>query len=214
MISYLLFDLDNTLYPSTSKIDHGITTRMIQFIADHLHISFDEAENLRKKELPKYGTTLEWLRSSENLTDTDAYFDCVHPASELQELPELPHLRELMLSFNRPMSLLTNSPLRHAQRVIEFYNIQDLFLHIFDIEKNNLRGKPYPDAYTSALEISGFTMDKTLFVDDHLKYIKGYSEIGGKAVLIDDKKHYTPEQIEKTSPYAVIYKLEELSNLL
>ena len=49
---------------------------------------------------------------------------------------------------------------------------------------------------------------------DHLKYIKGYSEIGGKAVLIDDKKHYTPEQIEKTSPYAVIHKLEELNNLL
>ena len=187
---------------------------MIQFIADYLHITYEQADLLRKKELPKFGTTLEWLRSSENLKDTDAYFDCVHPETELQELPAIPHLRELLLSFNRPMSLLTNSPLRHAQRVIEFYNIQDLFLHIFDIEKNNLRGKPYPDAYTSALEISGFTMDKTLFVDDHLKYIKGYSEIGGKAVLIDDKKHYTPEQIEKTSPYAVIHKLEELSNLL
>ncbi len=187
---------------------------MIQFIADFLHISYEEAENLRKKELPKYGTTLEWLRSSEKLTDTDAYFECVHPETELAELPEIPQLRELLLSFKRPMSLLTNSPLRHAQRVLEFYNIQDLFLHIFDIEKNKLRGKPYPDSYTSALEISGFTMDQTLFVDDHLKYIKGYSEIGGKAVLIDDKKHYTPEQIQKASPYAVIHRLEELRNLL
>lgn len=214
MISFLLFDLDNTLYPSTSKIDSGITNRMIQFIADFLHISFTEADELRKKELPKFGTTLEWLRSSKNLINTDAYFECVHPESELQELPHQPHLRELLLSFNKPMSLLTNSPLRHAKRVVEFYNIQDLFLHIFDIEKNQLRGKPYPDAYVSALEISGFTLDNTLFVDDHLKYIKGYSEIGGKAVLIDDRHHYTSEQIAKASPFAVIHTLEELHQLI
>lgn len=214
MILYLLFDLDNTLYPSTSKIDHGITTRMIQFIADYLHLTYEQAEILRKKELPKFGTTLEWLRSSENLTDTDAYFNCVHPESELKELPVLPQLRSLLLSFNRPMSLLTNSPLRHARRVLDFYGIQDLFLHVFDIEKNNLRGKPYPDSYTTALEVSGFTMDKTLFVDDHLKYIKGYSQIGGKAVLIDDKKHYTEEQIKNAEPFAVIHNLEELRILL
>ncbi len=214
MISYLLFDLDNTLYPSTSQIDSGITTRMIQFIADFLHISYDEAENLRKKELPNYGTTLEWLRSAEKLTDTDAYFNSVHPESELNELPRLPQLRELLLSFKKPMSLLTNSPLRHAKRVLEFYNIQDLFLHVFDIEKNKMRGKPYPDSYTSALEISGFTIDKTLFIDDHLKYIRGYSDLGGKAVLIDDKNHYTPEQIAKASPFAVIKRLEDLHALL
>ena len=58
---YLLFDLDNTLYPSTAAIDKGITHRMLSFIASYLHISYEEAIAKRNSRLPFYGTTLEWL---------------------------------------------------------------------------------------------------------------------------------------------------------
>ena len=41
-IRHLLFDLDNTLYPSTSAIDAGISKRMREFVADFLKLPMTE----------------------------------------------------------------------------------------------------------------------------------------------------------------------------
>lgn len=82
------------------------------------------------------------------------------------------------------MTILTNAPLCHAQRVLEFLNVADLFVGIHDIQRNGFKGKPYPDAYRQALSTSGFTLEETVFFDDHKKYTKGYQDLGGQAVLI------------------------------
>ena len=79
-VKHLIFDLDNTLYPATSKMDDGITRRMIAFVADWLKTDRAHAEILRAEGLPRYGTTLEWLMQEAGLQDIEAYFRAVHPA--------------------------------------------------------------------------------------------------------------------------------------
>ena len=44
---YLLFDLDNTLYPSTSAMDAGITRRMMECVAEFFSCSMEEAIKIR-----------------------------------------------------------------------------------------------------------------------------------------------------------------------
>ena len=149
-IRHLLFDLDNTLYPSTAAIDQGITSRMIGFVADVLELDFQQAAERRQQRLPFYGTTLEWLKTEHGLEDTDAYFAAVHPPQELQELNPDPNLRPLLQSLGLPMTILTNAPRCHAQRVLEFLNVADLFTGIHDIQSNGFKGKPYPDSYRTA----------------------------------------------------------------
>lgn len=183
-IRHLLFDLDNTLYPSTAAIDQGITSRMIGFVADVLELDFQQAAERRQQRLPFYGTTLEWLKTEHGLEDTDAYFAAVHPPQELQELNPDPNLRPLLQSLGLPMTILTNAPRCHAQRVLEFLNVVDLFTGIHDIQSNGFKGKPYPDSYRTALAAGGFTVAETLFFDDHKKYTDGYQAIGGQAVLV------------------------------
>lgn len=183
-ITHLLFDLDNTLYPSTTAIDQGITRRMIGFVADFLGLDYQEASQRRAQRLPHYGTTLEWLRTEHGLEDTDAYFSAVHPPQEIQELSPDPNLRPLLQSLGLPMTILTNSPLAHAQRVLEHLDVSDLFTGIHDIQSNGLKGKPYPDAYWNALSAAGFGLEETVFFDDHRKYTDGYQAIGGQAVLV------------------------------
>ena len=182
--AHLLFDLDNTLYPSTAAIDQGITRRMIGFVANLLNIDLQQAERLRAKRLPFYGTTLEWLKTEHGLEDVESFFSAVHPPEELDEIPPDPKLRPLLQSLGLPMTILTNAPLCHAQRVLEFLNVADLFVGIHDIQRNGFKGKPYPDAYLQALSTSGFTVEETVFFDDHKKYTKGYQDLGGQAVLI------------------------------
>lgn len=185
MIRHLLLDLDNTLYPATGKMDAGITRRMLAFVADYLGVSLEQAAALRGDNLPRYGTTFEWLKSEKGLTDEQLYFRAVHPESEIEELTADPRLRDYLLSLKLPMTLLTNSPLFHAERLLKFFGIEDLFLGIFDLTFHKGRGKPHADCFLSTLKAVGKTVEESLFVDDHPKYVKGYKAIGGQSAIVD-----------------------------
>lgn len=183
---HILFDLDNTLYPSTSAMDSGITMRMMECVAAFFHCSMEEAFALRKERMVHFSTTQEWLRS-EGMTDIEGFLAHVHPDNEADELQPQEGLREFLISLNKPMSILTNAPHEHADRVLAKLGITDLFEAITDIRDTNLNGKPYPMAYEAALKKVGAKVSNTLFLDDMQKYTDGYVALGGTAILIGDK---------------------------
>jgi putative hydrolase of the HAD superfamily len=191
MIRHLLLDLDNTLYPASGGMDAGITRRMLEFVAEYLAVSFDEGVNLRKDGLTRHGTTLEWLKREHSLQNDTGYFEAVHPESELSELQSDPNLRPYLLTLGLPLTLLTNGPKAHADRVLKFFNIEDIFVGIFDITWHKGPGKPHPESFLAPLQAVGYSVEETLFVDDHPKYVRGYKAIGGKAVLVDETGRYT-----------------------
>lgn len=184
MIRHLLFDIDNTLYPASSAMNSGISLRMNRFVSEFLGISLDEAIQRRKKGLTQFGTTLEWLSECYGLTDKADFFARVHPESEINELTPDPALRPFLQSLDMPMSVLTNAPAIHAERVLDFFNVSDLFISAHNLESLCFKGKPCAEAYSKAVEASGFSIKDTVFFDDHLKYITGYEELGGLAIWI------------------------------
>lgn len=196
-VSNIIFDLDNTLYPSTAKMDRGITTRMMSCVADYFHVSYDEAIRLRDENLPHYSTTLEWLRA-EGLTDTETYFKRVHPDDEADELPVDENLRPLLQSIGANKIVLTNAPREHADRVLSKLGISDLFTAVCDIRSCALMGKPYRGAYIAALNAAGGTVENTVFLDDMQKYTAGYTALGGTAVLVGNKNGHAilPELLQ------------------
>ena len=187
IIKHLIFDLDNTLYPSTAKLDDGITERMIAFVASWLKTDIQTATILRAEGVPRYGTTLEWLMREAGLKDIELYFRAVHPAGEEAELEANPEERELLSSLlqsNLTLSVLTNAPTEHAVRILKKLEIFDLFSNITDIRTCSLRGKPYKSAYETALNAIGGSINDTLFFDDHIKYTDAFAALGGTAVLV------------------------------
>jgi putative hydrolase of the HAD superfamily len=212
MIRHLLLDLDNTLYRASWGMDEGITRRMLECVARHLGVSFEEGMALRAKGLPRYGTTLEWLKAEHGLTDEAAYFEAVHPESELAELKPDPALRSYLLSLGLPMTLLTNSPMAHADRVLRFYGIEDLFTGIYDITFHKGKGKPHSSAFLDTLVAAGFTVDETLFVDDLPKYVRGYKAVGGQAVIVDETGRYA--ELAREEDFGHISSIYELGALL
>ncbi len=211
MIEHILFDLDNTLYSCSNEINLKLTRRMFQFIADFLSVSVDEAKNIQKEQRYKYGTTLEWLEDAYSFSDRDTFFAAVHPESEIDELQPDPNLRDFLISLNKPMSVLTNAPMQHAERVLEFFNIRDLFLGVFDLTYHNCKGKPYADCYLQTLKALNKTVEETVFLDDYPPYVIGYTKVGGKAVLIDEKNKYNTFSDETGIPsIASIYDLPKI----
>ncbi len=190
MIRHLLLDLDNTLYPASGGMDEAVTRRMNDYVARFLGVSFEEAVRLRATRLVPYGTTLEWLKAEHQLTDEKGYFEAMHPESELSELQEDDQLRPYLLSLGRPMTLLTNAPMAHAARLLKFFNIEDMFLGVFDLSYHKGIGKPHPECFRSTLAAVGYAIEETVFVDDHPKYVRGYKALGGQAVIVDESGRY------------------------
>ena len=183
---HLLFDMDNTLYPASSDMDKGITRRMLECVADFFHCDIEKATALRAERIVHFSTTLEWLRA-EGMSDIEGFLAHVHPDNEADELLPQPKLRDFLISLNMPMSILTNAPHEHADRVLEKLGVADLFEAVTDIRDAGFNGKPYPDAYVAALKKVGATLEETLFLDDMQKYTDGWVALGGTAVLIGDK---------------------------
>ena len=212
MIGHLLFDIDNTLYSASNLMERRISERMFQFIADFLSLPLEEAIKLQRARRHNYGTTLEWLECEYHFNDRDTYFEAVHPASEIAELQPDPNLRDFLLSLQMPMTVLTNAPMAHAERVLTFFNISELFLGVFDISYNQGRGKPQPEAFTKPLAAVHKTVEETLFLDDCPAYVEGFVKIGGRSVLIDEKERCT--DFTKASGIPSIKSIYELPPLL
>jgi putative hydrolase of the HAD superfamily len=190
MVRALLFDLDNTLYSEASGLETGVARRMNQFIADMFDLTVPEAIKFRREHAKPYGTTLEWLMHEKGFAEPERYFQYIHPEGEEDCLEPDPVLRLMLNGIGLPKAVLTNAPSEHAERVLKKLDIADCFTGVYDIRFNNLVGKPNPDAYLRVLKHSGFSLEETLFVDDLPKYVKGYIDLGGQAVLKDEMDRF------------------------
>jgi putative hydrolase of the HAD superfamily len=197
MLRLVLLDLDNTLYPESLGMDRDIVKRMNAYVADFFGVSAHRALELRREHARKYGTTLEWLMAEHDFTDTEAYFAAVHPDGEEYCLEKDPELARALDAVNLPKAVLTNSPSEHAERVLRKLGVADRFEAIYDIRFNALQGKPHAEAYRRACEASGVAVEDVLFVDDMPKYVRGFLDLGGRVLLVDEADRFVGENLPR-----------------
>ncbi|MDR1787355.1 MAG: HAD-IA family hydrolase [Treponema sp.] len=186
MITHILFDLDNTLYSAAYGLEDRVYQRLITYAADFLGVSIEEAAAMRGRSIAAYGTTLEWLMAEKGFSGVEEYLRVVHPEDEADALRFDPGLRPFLESLDRPLAILTNSPMFHAERILDKLRVRDLFPRVFDIWSNGLKGKPEPAAFYRALDALGATPESTLFIDDNHRYVAGYNALGGRGLFLDE----------------------------
>ena len=205
MIRHIFFDLDSTLYSINYGLDKDFSERLKRYVSAWLNLPWEECAAMRDE---KYGTALEWLITDKSFADVDDYFANVHPENEADSLLPDPELRFLLETLPCPFSILTNSPLFHAKRIINKLKVADLFQNIFSIEYFNFHGKPNASSYQKALDTLGLKPEEVLFVDDIPYYVDGYITMGGKGLLLDEN------DIHKNYPYEKIKNLKEIIRFL
>ena len=208
MISYILFDMDNTLYPESSYLGETFEAAINSYVSRYLQVSEAEAKQMRHERRGAYGTTLQWLVELHGFTDIDAYMNAVHPTDMARYLKKNPLLVRIIRALPTGKSILTNAPLEHALRVLEYLEIADEFEKIFDLRHNNFVGKPDPAVYERILKEIGRSPEETLFIDDVPGYLEPFRAMGGHALLIDELQRH-PE-----TAYPVIERIEELPGFL
>jgi putative hydrolase of the HAD superfamily len=184
VIDYLLFDLDNTLYPAASGLGLEMNRRMSVFVADYLGVELTVADELRSGARERYGTTLSWLRTEHGLEDVDPYMDAVHPADLSPWITDA-HAQEaqsVLQEIDLPAAILTNGPREHAERVLDRLGIAGRFDRLFDLRENNFEGKPAISAYRRVIDELAITPGSTLFVDDMVQYLLPFRDLGGMVV--------------------------------
>ena len=233
MIQNLIFDLDDTIYSQSSEMSREIHDRIVRYTAKFFGYSVEKTEEVRKIELKKHISTLEWLRSS-GLSDdgTEEYFSFVHPPCEVSALNADENIRPLLSSLRLPKVILTNAPLEHAEHVLDFFGIRDLFCaEISDIRMNALKGKPFPLSFENAISILNknkrdgeekATVFNSLFLDDYAPYVLGFTKLGGTGVIVGnaesgpqkvgffDSEKYNAERKEGEGK---IYRIKDISEL-
>jgi len=209
----LFFDLDNTLYPESSCFEDEIFLRMLDFTAKLLNTSTENARKLRHEKSHLFGTTLEWLIHDYNFKDIDSFLSAAHPEGEEACIEEISELRPFLESLDFPKYILTNSPIEHSKRVLKKLNIEDQFLHIYDIRFMNYSGKPHAHAFKQVMQHANIDIESAVLFDDNIRCVKSFLSLGGKAILIDELGRHTNEQNELCIVKSVLETKDALINI-
>ena len=186
-LRHLLFDLDETLYPSSSTLGAEITRRMTVYVQRYLRLPEEQAVAVRRDLSSRYGTTLAGLIAEHGLTDTEGYLEFCHPVDVERHLTPDPSLGPALSAVRLPKSILTNSPREHAERILDFLGVRGQFGRIYDIRFSALRGKPHEQAYRDVLADLGLQAAEVLFIDNRRDYLEGFQALGGRVLLLDDR---------------------------
>ncbi|EKD88618.1 MAG: hypothetical protein ACD_34C00433G0002 [uncultured bacterium] len=203
----LFFDLDDTLYSSTSGIWEAIGARMIQYMVVKLGVPALKADEERERLFQLYGTTRRGLQAEYQIDEAD-FMDYVHDISIDQYLSPNITLRNILESYPQRKVIFTNADTGHAIRVLKTLGVQDLFDKIIDIRSIDPWCKPQTEAFAKALELAGINNPKNcVMIDDALRNLVTAHEFGLFTIHVGEPKAITPVD-------AAIMSIEELPNVL
>ncbi|GAB4505793.1 MAG: pyrimidine 5'-nucleotidase [Anaerolineales bacterium] len=152
--STLFFDLDDTLYPSSSGLWSAIKERMNVYMRDQLGISPADIPRLREQYFRQYGTTLRGLQAHHGVNTQD-FLAFVHDLPLSQYLTPNPLAREVLASLPVHKWIFTNADAPHARRVLKTLDLEGCFDGIVDVNAVAPYCKPMPEAFEIALRLAG-----------------------------------------------------------
>lgn len=187
-ISHILFDLDNTLYPSTSGIMPMFDVRIAEYVRNFLHLNEEEAQKVRESYFSTYGTTLRGLQLNYGDTvDVEDYLHYIHDMEISAFLALDAELDTRLGGIATPKSIFTNSPIEHAQRVLKALGIERHFAQIFDLRYHAFDPKPSLSAYERVVAALGVPASQLAFVEDTPQNLVPAHLLGMTTILLRDE---------------------------
>jgi len=183
-MGYILFDLDDTLYTNDTGLFKELGTRLVDWVAQQLHVSLEESAALRQKYFVTYGTMMRGLLLHHPEVDVDAYLDYVHDIDVSRYIAPNPALDAMLSRLDVPKAVFTNSVADWAERILQQLGVRRHFTHIIDVRAVDYQSKPHPHAFARALEILETPASACVMVDDQVSYLRGAVASGMRTVLV------------------------------
>ncbi len=185
MLKYLIFDLDETLYPRDAGLMQAIGVRINRYLIERLHLSEPDALALRQRYFLQYGTALRGLLVERPEANAEDYLAFVHAVPLTKYIQLNPQLDEMLRSIDLAKVIFTNATIEHAQKVLEILGIADRFSRLIDIRAVDFISKPDRRAYEKMLALIGAQPGECILVEDSARNLVPAKAIGLKTILVD-----------------------------
>jgi putative hydrolase of the HAD superfamily len=181
---YVLFDLDETLYPKEAGLMDAIGERILIFMTQRVGIPADDATIKRRKYYQQYGTSLRGLMVEYNIDPAD-YLAFVHAVDPHDFLGPSPPLADMLHAVPLRKAIFSNADVVHCERVLDTLRVRPHFDRIIDIEAVNFKSKPDPLAYQQALEILDVSGEGCIMIDEKPRNLIPARDLGMTTILVD-----------------------------
>ncbi len=182
-----LFDLDNTLYPPSSRLFDQVDRRIKSFVQDFLSLDLEAAHRLQKQYFHEFGTTMRGLMTNHGL-EPEGYLDYVHDI-DLSPIAPAPALDAALDRLPGRKLIFTNASTPYAERVLDRLGLGRHFEAIFDIAAAGYEGKPYPSAYDKLIAEHGVAPERAVFLDDIARNLEPAAALGITTVWVTHQNH-------------------------
>ena len=179
----IFFDLDDTLYPSSTGLWEAIKGRMNLYMCERLGIPENNVPHLREQYFKMYGTTLLGLKKRHNV-DKEDFLAFVHDLPLKDYLTPDPLVREVIASLGTRNLIFTNADVHHARRVLSALELDDLFETIVDVNTVAPYCKPMPESFAIAMELADEPDPrKCVLIDDLPRTTRAALNVGMASLL-------------------------------
>jgi putative hydrolase of the HAD superfamily len=151
---HFLFDLDDTLYPSSLGFFRLVSARIRAYVMRTLEVDERAASILQRRYWRQYGTSLAGLMARHGI-DPVPFLEDVHQVPVEDVLKPDPALAEVLASLPGTRHVFTNGPEPYARRVLAALGIEPLFERTFDIVCFGYEPKPRPAPYETVTRALG-----------------------------------------------------------
>lgn len=124
---YLLFDMDDTLYPLSLGLNLACRKNIQDYMLHHLQIEESQVPEMCIDLYKEYGTTMAGLKALGFKFDNDEFHAYVHGKLPYEILRPDPMLRNQLLSMPQRKIIFTNSDRAHVEKVLGKLGIEDCF---------------------------------------------------------------------------------------
>lgn len=185
MFKYLIFDLDETLYPRQAGLMQEIGARINRYLIERLQLPPEQAQALRVRYYQQHGTALRGLVVERPDVDPEDYLYYVHDIQLATYIGPNPALAQMLHALPLTKVIFTNATVEHARNVLNIIGIADQFADIIDVRRVGYVSKPDPRAYQTLLDILGGTGSECILVEDAARNLLPGKGLGMTTILVD-----------------------------
>jgi putative hydrolase of the HAD superfamily len=186
VLEYLIFDLDETIYPRKSGLMQAISDRISQYMIERMGMDPLIVPKLRREYFQQYGTTSRGLQLLHGI-DVDDYMLYVHDIPLRDYIGPDPALDEALANLQQRKLIFTNATEQHARAVLEVVGVAHHFGAIYDAVYFGNQSKPALSAYQRLLAVLGARGEACLMVEDSARNLRPARSMGMVTVLVDPR---------------------------
>ena len=184
VLEYLIFDLDETIYPRASGLMRAISERISLYMIERLGMDPVVVPGLRREYWDRYGTTSRGLQLLHGI-DVHDYMGYVHDIRLEQYIGPNQALDEALGALPERKVIFTNATAEHARAVLEVVGVTRHFEAVYDALFVENESKPAKSAYRRLLEALGVPGGLCLMVEDAARNLRPAKSLGMTTVLVD-----------------------------